>query len=87
MRVALVEERLIGIAHELGLCFPSHDLKIHRLYGVVGITVDHTRRTGDAVPRPQGHLETPTVLFFEEYGEVTLQFDLSIWDPVADRIR
>src|SRR5436189_5152704 len=47
MRIAALEEILVGVAHGLRLGAADHDLKIHRLQAVVLISMNHAGRTGD----------------------------------------
>ena len=82
MAVAVVEQRLVGVAHEFGLRLAGHDLEIDRLHGVVGVAVDDAGRAGDAVPRAERHLQTPAVFLLEEHRQMPLQHEEHLLDLV-----
>src|SRR5262249_51921822 len=53
MRVAALEELVVGVAHRLGPPAAEHHLHVDRLEPVVLVAVDHAGRAADRVPRAE----------------------------------
>src|SRR3954470_15220619 len=73
VRVAPLVERVVRVAHRLGARAAEHDLEVHRLQALVDVAVDHTRRAGDAFPRPELDIDALAALVLDEGGKVALQ--------------
>src|SRR3954471_4871611 len=80
VRIPLLVEVLVGVAHGLGLGAPDHDLKVDRLQAVVLVAVDDTRRTGDAFPRTQPCGEALAAFVLDKDVEVALQHEEALLD-------
>src|SRR3954463_15285318 len=75
VRIPLLVEVLVGVAHGLGLGAPDHDLKVDRLQAVVLVAVDDASRTGDAFPGAQPRGEALAALVLDEDVQVPLQHE------------
>src|SRR4051812_3460937 len=73
VRIPLLVEVLVGVAHGLGLGAPDHDLKVDRLQAVVLVAVDDAGRTGDAFPRTQPGGKALAAFFLDKDVEVAMQ--------------
>src|ERR1700754_2530058 len=80
VRVPLLVEVLVGVAHGLGLGAPDHDLKVARLQAVVLVAVDDAGRTSDAFPRTQPSREALAAFVLDKDVEVALQHEEALLD-------
>src|SRR5262245_59010026 len=80
VRIPLLVEFLIGVAHGLGLGAPDHDLEVDRLEAVVLIAVDDAGGTGDALPGTEPGGQALAALVLDEHVEVALQHEEALLD-------
>src|SRR4029077_4705192 len=85
VRIPLLVEVLVGVAHGLGLGAPDHDLKVDRLQAIVLVAVDDTGRTCDAFPRTQPGGEALAAFVLDKNVEVALQYEEALLDLMGVR--
>src|SRR5215510_12888129 len=85
VRIPLLVELLVGVAHGFGLGAPDHDLEVDRLEAVVLIAVDDAGGTGDALPGTEPGGQALAALVLDEHVEVALQHEEALLDLVGVR--
>src|SRR3954470_23320409 len=85
MRVAPLEQCLVGIAHRVGLAAAEHDLEIDGLEAGILIAMDHAGRAGDAFPGAEPGGEAPARLILDEDIEEALQHEKTFLDLMGVR--
>src|SRR5262245_12254618 len=85
MRIPLLVELLVGVAHGLGLGASDHDLEVDRPEAVVLIAVDDAGRTRYAFPWTWPGGEALAALVLDEHVEVALQHEEALLDLVGVR--
>src|SRR5262245_18520755 len=85
MRIPLLVELLVGVAHGLGLGAPDHDLEVDRPEAVVLIAVDHAGGTRDALPGTEPGGDALAAFVLDEHVEIALQHEEALLDLVGVR--
>src|SRR5262245_17695785 len=85
MRVAVLVELVVGIAHRFRLASTQHHLHVDRFETIVLITVNHTSRTRYAFPRTEPRGQTLAGFVLDEHVHVALEDEEDLLDLVGVR--